>query len=164
MKQFSTWIVCHHCFFFRVGKKARKSLIQTSVSVYCHTGHSLKLSRSFCHSCIGYLYQNNRFQLKGKSHLVNSERWFKFRFNKIQVQLPGDFVEPLTYSFEIIHLNNLSKPFKSSLKTPCKIFGNPLKTLSKYFGNPLKIPIKPFRSPLKTFTIHVASPYAHSFP
>lgn len=131
--------------FFRVGKKERKSLIQTSVSVYCHTGHSLKLSRSFCHSCIGYLYQNNRFQLKGKSHLVNSERWFKFRFNKIQVQLPGDFVDPLTYSFEIIHLNNLSKPFKSSLKTPVKsleilwkLLANILEILWRFLSNPLE--------------------------
>ena len=52
--------------FFRVGKKERKPHIQTSASVYCHTGHSSKLSRSFCHSCIESLYQNNHFQLKGK--------------------------------------------------------------------------------------------------
>ena len=128
MKQFSTGIVCHLAFFFRVGKKERKSLIQTSVSVYCHTGHSLKLSRSFCHSCIGYLYQNNHFQLKGKSrmwHIKTLRGDLNSGLTGFKLKYPlSDLVEP-PYTFELTPLNALSKPSRS----PLKIFSKPFDAL-----------------------------------
>lgn len=65
-KEMTQHWLCAIAAFFRVGKKERKLHIQTSASVCYHTGHSLKLSRSFCHSYIESLYQNNHFQLKGK--------------------------------------------------------------------------------------------------
>ena len=66
------------------------------------------------------------------AYLGNSERWFKFRFNRIQVWIVSDFVE-IPYCFKIIPLNTLSKPFRSPLKS----FSKPFDALLKVTWNNL---------------------------